>query len=848
MSIIDILRLVRKHLVILIFAPLFLASLVFYLTKNPTLSYSSETTLYTGIASGSSIEMEKSFNFFANNTAFDNLINVIKSRETQQEVAIRLLAQHLMLQKADPRYISGSSFDNLREITPKYIQSLVVKSANPTVRSNVSPHPVTQNMNEQRIKLSKDAKTSDHLVDTTAFSFSKLDTISGKVNTLPPSINREIYELTVKKLEDYMASSDTNFVYRLLYFDHPHYSIKAISSVNAQRIGSSDLVKLKYDADDPGICQQTLAILTEVCIKNYKQTKENRSNDVVKYFEYQLKQAAVRLKIGEDKLLKFNVDNNIINYYEQSKAVANVKEDLDIEYNNKRIKIAGTQAVIKRIEEKLGTQKQIQLKSESLVEKRNRLSAINTKISTHEIIGNKASGNEEQLVKLKIEAENIKDELRNSVNDLYSYSNSTEGLPIKDLLTEWINNVIIYEDTKAGLEVLGARIKEFQKQYAIYAPAGANLKRIEREISVAEQEFLEILHGLNLANLKVQDAELSSTIKTTDIPFYPLAPNPTKRKFLIIAAGLVGFIMVAFMILLLEYFDDTLNNPERASKITRLKTIGIFPKVFLKMGTLNFPFVANRLLEMLIQQIEVLTQKKNEQKEPCVLLFVSSVNNEGKTITAGNLALKLKKQGHKVLLINYTQDSILPSESNQIGYKNPPLVTPKTGYVPSRSHFRFISMMMGYPDNRIDPSSPFLRKPDAYLDSNEFIEFEACGDYFSTGNFRDLINKDQFSIGNPNYVIIELPSILNHSYPSKLVASADLILLVCRANRVWSQADQGALNVLKKVTNQEPVVLLNGVEFQVIETVLGDLPKKRSRFRRILKSIVRLQFKPRYQV
>ena len=51
---------------------------------------------------------------------------------------------------------------------------------------------------------------------------------------------------------------------------------------------------------------------------------------------------------------------------------------------------------------------------------------------------------------------------------------------------------------------------------------GSTLKRIDREISVAEQEYLELLKGLNLAKLKVQDVELSSNIKAVDPPYYPL--------------------------------------------------------------------------------------------------------------------------------------------------------------------------------------------------------------------------------------------------------------------------------------------------------------------------------------
>ena len=101
-----------------------------------------------------------------------------------------------------------------------------------------------------------------------------------------------------------MTSDDTNYIYRLLNFNNPHYSIKAISSVNVQRISSSDLIELKYNSDDPGICQQTLVLLTEVCMKNYKKIKESRSDAVVKYFEYKLKVGACKAGPGRRPLVK----------------------------------------------------------------------------------------------------------------------------------------------------------------------------------------------------------------------------------------------------------------------------------------------------------------------------------------------------------------------------------------------------------------------------------------------------------------------------------------------------------------------------------------------------------------
>jgi uncharacterized protein involved in exopolysaccharide biosynthesis len=394
-----------------------------------------------------------------------------------------------MLEKADPQYISGKSLADLKRITPDYIEKMVVR---PTKRKGHTRANATT------------------------------DPGNGSNDSIwilqPPGIDRVAYEATVKKLMDYTERDDTNFVYGLLNFGNPHYSVSAISSMTVVRIASSDLVKIHYESDDPGICQQTLAILTGVCIMNYKNVKENRSDAVVKYFQNQVAGAAERLKVAEDRLLNFNQDNNIINYYEQSKAVAIVKEELDVDYHNKRIKLAGIEAAIKRLEEKLKTQQQIQLNNATIIDKRNRLSEITFTIANAEIAGGKDSLSGQALVQLKIQADKLKDDIRASVNDLSRYGTSPEGVPVSQLLADWISSIIDFEETRAGLAVLGDRIKDFQKQYAAYAPAGANLKRIEREINVSEQEYLELLHGLNLAKLKMQDAEISSNIKAVDPP------------------------------------------------------------------------------------------------------------------------------------------------------------------------------------------------------------------------------------------------------------------------------------------------------------------------------------------
>jgi hypothetical protein len=56
--------------------------------------------------------------------------------------------------------------------------------------------------------------------------------------------------------------------------------------------------------------------------------------------------------------------------------------------------------------------------------------------------------------------------------------------------------------------------------------------------------------------------------------------------------------------------------------------------------------------------------------------------------------------------------------------------------------------------------------------------------------------------------------------------------MVCRSNRSWSEADQGALDTFRKLTRVNPLFLLNGVDLPVVKSAIGEIPRKPSRFRR----------------
>ncbi|GAB5563751.1 MAG: hypothetical protein Wins2KO_08140 [Winogradskyella sp.] len=453
MKLIDFIRVLLKHKILLMVAPIVMASLAIVLTMNPKYDYATQAVLYTGIASGTSIEMEKRSDYFASNTAFDNLINIIKSRETQEEVGVRLLSQHLMLDQPHEKYISPENFAELKLLVPEDIYDYVVKSS-------VAP------------------KKGDNLQE---------DYLA---QIVPEGHSKDDYEQTVANLMELMKSSNDNFIYELLNYEDPFYSLDALSKIAAVRVGSSDLLKLSYEAGDAGICQQTLAILGEVCIRKYKSIKENGSDAVVKYFTGQLKEAEAKLKVVEDRLLKFQQDNNIINLYEQSKAVANVKENMQIAYKQKQAELAGSLASRKKLEEKLEIQEQIQKKNDEVLADKDQLGKLNYRIVIEEAKSDGSDTSLKNIAALKEQTEKLKKQIEDKVGQLYIMNNSTEGVPMNKMMPQWLDKVVESEDLDAEVDLMTRQSQEFEKEVEKYAPAGANIKRIERQISVIEEEYL----------------------------------------------------------------------------------------------------------------------------------------------------------------------------------------------------------------------------------------------------------------------------------------------------------------------------------------------------------------------
>ncbi|MFY8108578.1 MAG: GumC family protein [Bacteroidia bacterium] len=703
--------------------------MVIFFTRDLPKEYETQTTIYTGLASGYSITddgTERIDNFKVNN-AFDNLITTIKSRETVEEVAIKLLAQHLLLKEPDPNILGLKGFQKLKELVP----------------------------DEDRKKL-----------------------------IVPDNFNE-----TVRLLYATKDSSTRNKVRDLLTYPGSYYFLGSITgSVSVNRKNSSDMLEMTLKSNDPGVCWNAMKFYIDAFSMRYRGIKGSETQNVVRYFEQQLQHAFSVLQSSENKLRDFGVNNKIINYYEQAKFVAESKEDLSTEYYREKMKLEAAQKATQRIEEKMNNYSDFVGYNEELVTLRQELANINFKITNASLY----KANAENIAELRDQSEAIKIKLKEKARDYYEFNNSIEWVPQESLLNEWLTKIVELEESKGRLQVFEMRMKQYDGIYQEFAPLGSTLGRLEREISVNEKEYLSVLHGLNLAKLRQQSLEMSNNLKVIDNPFFPLQPLPSKRALLIIGSFIAGLVLLLAYYIGQELTNKSLRSPEKVEPILGLPLLNALPeKQGVNSKIIGIDEIASSMMQQVVNEVFIDLKQSDPFSKNYLITIFSVKQGEGKTFFAEELVKKLSRIRNKVLYLYPESSQIL---DNQIMENNPKVISK------------------------------------VYKVNEDIIDYNGISDFLKENESGP---NDEIS-----YTIIEIPELKKYPIPAHLISISNLSILVVHAQKSWTNADRFQLKNYQKLCAGKIKVILNHVEPDLLESIYGEIPKKRSNFRRKLKLVL----------
>ena len=430
----------------LLWGSLIVTALVIYFTQFLPFKYTVNSSIYAGVTNSINIDGSKLVNI---NSTFDNLINIAKSKSTLEKVSVRLLATSFVYGEEwkDNMYIQAKHYRQLTQITPKEVLALVDRSS---------------------------------------------------------------LDKTIQNFTEYRKEHSNNFIYAMYSRPRAFYSYEALNTIIVKRLGVSDIIELSYTSSDPGITQNTLKILEDELIKAYEILRFSATNNVIAYFEEQVRLAKQKLTEEENDLMHYNVEKQVINYDEQTKALATTKYEVDDREEAAKRTYESALALRQMLEDKMDIRAKIIRTNTNLLKELEKVSSLNQSIMEQEIFTTeKSQNNSGQLSKEKQALKNAEDKISSLSDDLNEYGFSKEGVGIQNMVDEWLLACINEAKAKAELKVLDNRKGDIISQYQTFSPVGTQVKRKERAIGIAEDTYREQLRGLSEARLRLQNIKMS---------------------------------------------------------------------------------------------------------------------------------------------------------------------------------------------------------------------------------------------------------------------------------------------------------------------------------------------------
>ncbi|GAB3899440.1 GumC family protein [Spirosoma agri] len=698
------LRLLKQHILWFILIPCVTAGTAYYVTRDEVKVYKSEATLYTGLVSRYSLLSDKQSGFVdRSSSAIDNILTTLNSKETLLQIGIDLLTDHLRLQQPDTLVLADAGFQQLRQSIPPTWQNLLL-----------------------------------------------MDGDSAHLRQLVDSLARSPYDNPVKTL---LIKSDSYYSIQIM-----GEKLKATARKN-----TNDVLTMEYESDDPAVAQHTLLYAIKALNKRYSNLKTSETNSVVGYYEEKLQKAKQALAQAEANLRSFNTSHKVLNYEEEASNVATSREDLIKEYNEELMRKNAAKAALDALNKRMTQQGTMNVANADLNDKQKKLSEAENKLSNARAYGQPKN----VISKLQEGVAKAADDLKASALKYDAATNASDGVPAQAMASDRLAKSLEYEESVARLELYKKRMGEYQAKTNEYTPLGSQLRQLQREMSIAEKEYLDLLQQVEQSQTRRQDIAIGGTLEIMDAPSYPLSAQVSKRVQLIAIGAGVGLFIALLLTAIRFWLDKGIHSPEQAESLIGIPVSALFPTVK-KPNVFSKATMASRnMFEQLFNSVNIEIAQATAKPFPPIITLFSIGSKQGKTWVANGL--------------------------NQL-------------YAEADQHVAYCYPRVTGKEQR------------EMINGIAYFPYTVRPDFMNVTGLEYLIDYNQgFDASQFDRIVLELPPLLTNQLPVYLLKNSVLSLLVVDANSAWARAEKQLFSLYVRITNQPILLILNRVEDNYID-------------------------------
>jgi len=231
-------------------------------------------------------------------------------------------------------------------------------------------------------------------------------------------------------------------------------------------------------------------------------------------------------------------------------------------------------------------------------------------------------------------------------------SKGVDARKLSESLPSVVNNKLV-QDIKSQIFSAEAQLADLRMKYTVSHPAVQSLtSRLGSMHKVLNNEVDNIVQSLKT---ELSGQLQGNNVRIIDPPKLPRSPIRPRKALALVFGLLGGLVLGCFVALTIELLDQTVRTHEDIERKLGLPFLGLIPhtrhkkdaKVYAQLLSADVSLISEafRNLRTMVGYAKV------SEGEP-VILITSSVQEEGKSFVAANLAVALSQLGQKVLIVD----------------------------------------------------------------------------------------------------------------------------------------------------------------------------------------------------
>ncbi|MEJ2637618.1 MAG: polysaccharide biosynthesis tyrosine autokinase [Calditrichia bacterium] len=380
----------------------------------------------------------------------------------------------------------------------------------------------------------------------------------------------------------------------------------------------------------------------------------------------------------------------------------------------------------------------------------------------------------------------------------------------QDLTVKILDAETQIKGLRARVGALQGVVTGYENQLTRLPSQALELARLTRQMEVDQNTY--ILMTQKLEETRISEAGQRENVRILDYAILPEFPVKPKKKLNLMLGALIGLGFGIGLTFLLEYFDDSIKDPEELERmgfpilatIPEISGEEVAKKIQSQNGNKDELIQAAQIATKLITHFDPKSpiseayrilrtniQFKNQKNKNIVVLITSSAPKEGKSTTVANLAITMAQLGSRTVLVD--ADLRRPVVHSIFNLKKE---VGLTNYLVGKTEIGDIVKPTFIENLSVITSGPLPPNPSELLGSDAMHQFidELRGSY--------------------DAIIIDSPPVIAITDSAILSTLADGIVLVIKAHQTHREAIKRAKTLLDNAKANIFGCLLNGVNIE----------------------------------